>query len=112
MIISLFTNNVIIQTTIFLITSTALLFLTKPFVKKFSHKDTIKTNAYSIIGKNGIVTKEIDPKKSSGQVKLGTEIWSAKSTQNETIPLGTEIEVVKIDGVKVVVKPVKVEITK
>lgn len=112
MVISLFTNNVIIQTTVFLITSTALLFLTKPFVKKFSHKDTIKTNAYSIIGKNGFVTKEIDNKKGSGQVKIGTETWSAKSTEDENILLGTEIEVVEIDGVKVVVKPVKVMATK
>lgn len=112
MVISFFTNNVIIQTTVFLITSTALLFLTKPFVKKFSNKDTIKTNAYSIIGKTGIVVKEINSKESFGQVKIGTETWSAKTNQNETIPIGSEIEVVEIDGVKVVVKPLNVAVTK
>lgn len=112
MITSFFTDNVIIQTTVFLITSTALLFLTKPFVKRFSNKDSIKTNAYSIIGKTGIVVKNIDPKKGCGQVKIGTEIWSAKTVNDEEIPYGSEIEVVEIDGVKVVVKPLKVAVTK
>ena len=36
MLISFFTTNVIIQTTVFIITSTILIFATKPFVKKFS----------------------------------------------------------------------------
>lgn len=52
MVVSLFVDNVILQTTIFLITSTVLLFLTKPLVNKVLPKDKqIKTNAYSIEGK-------------------------------------------------------------
>ena len=51
MLISFFTTNVIIQTTVFIITSTILIFATKPFVKKFSKdENSIKTNVYSIIG--------------------------------------------------------------
>ena len=62
MLISFFTTNVIIQTTVFIITSTILIFATKPFVKKFSKdENSIKTNVYSIIGKTGIVTEKIDP---------------------------------------------------
>jgi len=60
MITSFFTESIIIQTVVFLISSTALLFLTKPFVKKISGNDTVQTNAYSIIGKKGIVVKEIN----------------------------------------------------
>ncbi len=102
MVTSFFTDNIIIQTTVFLVTSTALLFLTKPFVKKFSRKDTIKTNAYSVIGKTGIVIKEINPTEGVGQVKIGGETWSAKA--DEVIPIGNQVEVVEIDGVKAVVK--------
>lgn len=36
MIVSFFTSNIIIQTTIFVISSTILIFATKPFVKKFA----------------------------------------------------------------------------
>lgn len=85
MVMSLFTDSILIQTAVFIVSSTILLFLTKPFVNKVSRKDKIQTNAYSIIGKTGIVTKEINPKKSFGQVKIGTEIWSAKTSLEETI---------------------------
>lgn len=103
-IVSIFTDNIIIQTTVFIITSTILLFLTKPFVKKFSCKDKVQTNAYSVIGKKGLIIKEINIKKEIGQVKIGSEIWTAKASEN--ISEGTEVIVKEIDGVKVVVEPV------
>lgn len=112
MITSLFTDSIIIQTTVFLISSTALLFLTKPFVKKISRKDKIQTNAYSIIGKTGIVTREINSKKGIGQIKVGSETWSAKTDNEDTISEGTEVEIVEIDGVKVIVRPILVTVTK
>ena len=71
-------------------------------LKNFLGKDAIKTNAYSIIGKIGIVTKEINPNLGIGQVKIAGEVWSAKS--DEIIPVGKEIEVIEINGVKAVVK--------
>ncbi len=71
-------------------------------LKNFLGKDTIKTNAYSVVGKTGIVTKEINSKIGIGQIKIGTEIWSAKS--DEIIPVGNEVEVLEINGVKAVVK--------
>lgn len=61
MVTSLFTSNLIIQTSVFIITSTILIFATKPLVQKFvKNKNEIKTNVYSTVGKTGIVTKEID----------------------------------------------------
>ncbi len=39
-----------------------------------------------------------------GQVKIGSEVWSAKATTN--IPEGTEVTVKEIDGVKVIVEPI------
>ena len=99
-----FTNNIIIQTAVFVISSTLLLFLTKPLVKKLSHGSKVQTNAYSIIGKTAIVTKQINDKKGTGQVKVGSEIWSAKSSFE--ISEGTEVVIKEIDGVKVIVEPV------
>ncbi len=43
-----------------------------------------------------------------GQVKVNGEIWSAKTEDESFIAKGTEIEVLKIDGVKLIVSPVKV----
>lgn len=105
MIVSFFTSNIAIQTAVFVMSSTILLFFTRPFVNKFSKKDDeIKTNAYSIIGKRGIVIKEINPVSGEGQVKIGSEVWSAKSKEDKKIEQGLEVEVLEIDGVKAIVK--------
>lgn len=104
MVVSLFTDNIVIQIAIFVISSIALIFLTKPFVRKFMNsKDNLATNAYSIIGKHGIVTEDINSTLSTGQVKINGETWSAKSYEEDFISKGSTITVTKIDGVKVVV---------
>ena len=80
MVVSIFVPNVYIQALVFIVSSTLLIFFTKPFVNKFVNKEkTIATNAYSIIGRTGIVTKEINDLKGTGQVKIGGETWSAKT---------------------------------
>jgi len=105
MVVSLFTTNIAIQTAVFVISSAILLFFTRPLVNKFTKDDAeVQTNAYSIIGKKGIVIKEIDPVLGKGQVKVGTEVWSAKTLGDEKIKEGSEVEVTEIDGVKAVVK--------
>ncbi len=104
MVVSLFTDNIVIQTAVFVISSIALIFLTKPFVRKFmNNKDNLATNAYSIIGKTGIVTEDINSTLSTGQVKINGETWSAKSYEEDFISKGSIITVTKIDGVKAVV---------
>ena len=107
MIVSLFTDSILIQTAVFVISSAILIFATKPFVKKFAKTKNVKTNAFSIIGQNGIVTKEIDSINAKGQVKIDGETWSAVGKDDMDIPKGTEVEVLEIKGVKAVVTPVK-----
>ena len=107
MIVSLFTDSILIQTAVFVISSAILIFATKPFVKKFAKTKNIKTNAFSIIGQNGIVTREIDSINAKGQVKIDGETWSAVGKNDIDIPKGTEVEVLEIKGVKAVVTPVK-----
>ncbi len=109
MIVSIFTTNIIIQTTVFLISSTILIFATKPFVKKFADVKKTNTNVYSIIGKKALVIKTIDPIHSVGQIKLNGEVWTAESDNQQIIEEGTEVEILEIKGVKAIVKSVKVE---
>ena len=111
MIVSLFTDNIIIQTTLFIISSTILIFATKPFLKKFAkHDESVKTNVYSIIGKTGIVTTDIDSINGNGQIKVDGEIWSAIGEKELTISKGTEVEIKEIKGVKAIVSPIKLNV--
>lgn len=108
-LLSVFVDNVIIQTIVFLITSTILIIFTKPLVNKISKPEQIvKTNAYSVEGKIGKVTKDIEPVEGRGQVIIDGETWSAKSFDDSFIPKGTEIKVESLNGVKVIVKPFKI----
>lgn len=104
MVVSIFVSNIAIQIGIFTISSTLLLFCTRPFVKKITKNDIVATNAYSIVGKKGIVIKQIDQIKGNGQVKVAGEIWTATTEDHDIIAEGEHIIVLKIDGVKAIVK--------
>ena len=105
MVTSFITDSILIQALVFIITSTLLLIFTRPLVDKFIKvPKEVKTNAYSIIGKKGIVISKINNIEGIGQIKIDGEVWSAKSVTDEDIPENTEVEIVEIDGVKAVVK--------
>lgn len=113
MIFSLFIHSVVVQTAIFLISSTILLFATKSFANKVLKSDeSVKTNAFSIEGKVGKVIKDIEPIEGTGQIKVNGEVWSAKSYNDTYISKDTEVTIEKIDGVKVIVIPLNEKISK
>ena len=104
-LVSLITPNLFIQTAVFVVTSTLLLFLTRPFVEKFVTKKepNVKTNAYSIIGKQAKVIKTFDEDSKVVQIKVGSEKWTAKSQNDEILAEGDLVNVESIDGVKAIV---------
>lgn len=105
MIISFFVSNVIIQATVFIISSCILIFATKPLSNKVTKKDLKPTNVYSIIGKKAIVVEDIDWITGKGQVKVNGEVWSAKTNDQSKITEGNEVLIESVDGVKLLVKP-------
>lgn len=105
MVLSLFVDSIIIQIVFFIIISFILVIATKPIVNKYLLKgDMVKTNVYTIIGKVAVTTIDIDISKSTGQIKIGSDVWSARSENGEVIPAGTMVEILKVEGVKVVVR--------
>lgn len=106
-LISLFVDSIVAQTAIFVISSSLLIFATRPFVKKFAKTDNVPTNVYSIVGKKAIVTEDINWETGTGLVKCSGEIWSAKTKEQINIPKGTKVEIESIEGVKAFVKPIE-----
>ena len=107
MLLSLFIKNIIVQICIFAVVSIALLVI---FTKYFVDKDKgykYNTNLQGIEQKKGVVKTEIIPFK-TGLVTLGGEDWTAISEGNIKIEEGTVVEVVKIEGVKLIVRPVNI----
>ena len=102
------TANLTVQIIVFLIISIVLAIFMKPITNKlFQNKTKDELNMNGIIGKNAIVTKEIDNVKGVGEVKIHGETWSAVNEEDEkVIEAGKQVIVQKIDGVKLVVKEI------
>lgn len=98
-----------VQLIIFAVASVVLLFLTRPVIKKLFSDGIEPTNFNRCIHRSGIVTKTINNLQNEGQVKIGGQIWSAKSLNGEVISVNTEVMVEKIEGVKVVVVKKKID---
>ena len=52
-----------------------------------------------------LVTEPIDNVLETGAVKINGKIWTARSTTDAQIAIGTRVTVVEIRGVKAIVKP-------
>ena len=92
------------QIVVFVLSSTVLLALTRPLVKKKLSANIEKTNADRVIGKTAIVNESITADKFAGTVTVQGKIWSAVSSDGSPIEEGEEVTVEAIEGVKLVVK--------
>jgi hypothetical protein len=63
----------------------------------------LRTNSDALIGKEAIVTKDIDTL-DGGVVKLGGELWLAKPADDcSVISEGSKVRVVRVEGVSLIV---------
>ncbi len=95
------------QIGVFVIVSGILLIFTKPLVKKYLKIGSVKTNAEEVIGKDAIVTEEIDNINAKGKVKVKGQIWTARSDNNQIIKIDSIVKVLRIEGVKLIVEKLK-----
>ena len=97
-----------IQIAIFASVSILSLVFLKPVFKKVFKINVSKkvSNVYAFQGKNGVVVSEITEFQ-NGLVKVDGSNWSAKSEDGQSIPVGTAVEVLSVDGVKLIVKVIE-----
>ena len=79
--------------------------LVRPLCRRFLGSRQQATNADRIIGQIAVVTEPIDNVLETGAVKINGKIWTARSTTDAQIAIGTRVTVVEIRGVKAIVKP-------
>ncbi len=95
------------QMIIFIVISLVLILFTRPIAMKYFNRDRVKTNAESLIGRQAIVTTQIDNLRAAGQVTVSGQEWTARSSEDGTIiPQGAVAEVLAINGVKLIVREV------
>lgn len=99
-ITSLITDSTLIQGIVFFVVSILSLIFTRPILNKYIKPKVEKINL-DLVGKTGLVTKDISEFE-IGEVKVEGKYWSAKS--KEKIEKGSKVEILSIEGVKLIVK--------
>ena len=101
---ALFGANVWIQLGVFLAVSLLLLIFTRPAALKYMNKSNLKTNVDSLAGEQGVVAERINNLDGTGKVKLNDVFWTARSEDGSIIEQGAVVQIVRVDGVKLIVK--------
>ena len=93
------------QFVIFTFVSAGLLAATRPFVRRFLKNNRSKdTNLDRLIGQVAVVTEQIDNLRSTGAVRLGGIVWTARSIDGDVIEIDSYVTFEKIEGNKALVK--------
>jgi len=93
-----------VQVIVFFVVSLVLLIFTRPILSKRLKVGREKNYTEQLEGKPGLVVEAIEPFK-SGQVKVGGIIWTAVGeTERFAAPADTMVEIVRVEGVKLIVK--------
>jgi len=98
------TGNPLIDVAVFAIASVGMLVLARPALKRrFLSGPNIRMHTDALIGARAVVLSTVDFE--SGQVKLGGDVWSARSMSQDHPPIapGTSVTVVEISGATAVV---------
>ncbi|MBR1900954.1 MAG: NfeD family protein [Lachnospiraceae bacterium] len=106
-IVSYFTGNIWIEVVVFLAVSVLLLVLLRPLARKLSvkQKDQMVSGAKAMIGRQAVVTEEIDNVHARGAVQVNGQYWTAKTELfKDTIPKDTIVDIIDVDGVKLIVR--------
>ena len=96
-----------VQIIAFTLVSGLTLAFTRPLAQKYLNSKRKATNADRLLNMVGVVTEDIDNILAKGTVSIGGKLWSARSAGGENIGKNTEVKPIRIEGVKLIVVPVK-----
>lgn len=98
--------DVWIQFFAFVVVSLVTMVVVRPVAAKYLRGNVVATNADRMINELGLVSKEITME-SWGEVKIKGAIWSAVSIDSSSIPCGTKVKVIAIEGAKLIVREIE-----
>lgn len=110
MLVAMFNGHFVVQMIAFLIVAFGLLYATKPWAKKFIDTKKENTNADRLIGEKVRVIERVSNIDQTGRVMVNGLDWTARTEDdNIAIEQGELARVVRIAGVKLIVKRVEEE---
>ncbi|MEE1007800.1 MAG: NfeD family protein [Agathobacter sp.] len=97
-----------VQVLVFIIVSVALLVVTRPIAAKYLNSRVQKTNVDSLIGTKCYVTECVNNINQTGKAVVNGLDWTVRADDDrEIINQGELVEIVRVCGVKLIVRKVK-----
>ncbi len=106
LVVSIASESPALQVAVFHVVSAAAFALLRPLARRYFTPKMQATNADRCIGQQAVVTETVDNLAGTGQVSLKGRVWSARGESDAPIPPETCVTVLRIEGVKVIVKPI------
>lgn len=95
------------QLAVFVLVSCAALILSRPLARRIMSERKTRTNADAVVGSSGVVTEAIDNLQGKGRVSAMGLSWSARSEDGQVIAPQQPVQVLAIQGVKLIVRPME-----
>jgi membrane protein implicated in regulation of membrane protease activity len=100
------------QFLVFLVVSLVTLFPGRRLFKSKLLRKSVPTNADQVIGQLAVVESGIDNITGTGRGLANGLSWAARTADGEDVPPGSEVRVLRIEGVKLIVEPAALSTTK
>lgn len=107
-LLALAVDNIWVQIAVFLAVSAVCLAALRPLSRKWLTGRKQPTNADRVIGAEGLVCEAIDNLAGTGAVQVCGQTWTARSADGSPIAVGSRVQILRIEGVKLFVQPADV----
>ncbi len=105
-LVSLFTTSLTLQLVTFALATALVLWQIRPLFLRFLDSKEARTNTDLLQGQVGKVIEAVGPQEKRGRVKIGGEEWLAVALEGERVDSGERVEVVGVEGAKVIIKSI------
>ncbi|AIO18255.1 hypothetical protein KQ51_00367 [Candidatus Izimaplasma bacterium HR1] len=105
-VLSLTRVSTTVQVIAFLVVSVILVVAVRPVAKNYFKTNSISTNSDRLLGKVATCTKPIGIGE-RGEVKIDGKYWLAVTSGDEDIEIDEKVEVLAIEGVKLIVDKIR-----
>ncbi|HEY0117444.1 MAG TPA: NfeD family protein [Cellulomonas sp.] len=102
-----FDAPVVVQTVIAVVVAVVLLAALRPWLLRHlrARHHLVETNVTALVGRRAMTVTEVAV--DGGRVKIGGEVWTARSESGARIATDTPVRVARIDGAIAVVEPIE-----
>lgn len=93
-----------LQVLIFVVVSGGIVLTLRPLTKRLNERNPNFVGSDRVLGKRALVLSEINPALGAGMVRVDAEEWRAVSEDGGVIAKDAIVEVLRIDGTRLVVR--------